>query len=258
MADQHIASRFDRNINVLVLRVMALGGLVEKQARDATRALMAVDVPGAQEVLATEWLVDRLEVEIDRDLSSACGRRQPKASELRLLTAMARATSHLERAGDEAERIARAVQSIARHPTELANLLPADLETAATLAASQLRRALDALVRLDTADALAVIADDRMLDREFARCLATLATRMALRPRSVAPGVDLVMAAKAIERIGHHARNIAECIIYIVQGAEMRHGTVTEPTCRADKLGADATVRHERHQDRTPVHREPT
>jgi phosphate transport system protein len=223
MAEMHIAGRFDRNFNVLVLRVTALGGLVEKQARDAMQALLEVDVSGAQAVVDTESLVDRLEVEIDRELSSAYGRRQPRASELRLLIAMTRATSSLERAGDEAERIARAVQSIARYPAELDTILPAGLERSATLAASQLRRALDALVRLDTVDALAIIEGDHQLDSEFGRFMETLATRMAKRPRSVAAGVDLAMAAKAIERIGHHARNIAESIIFIVQGADLRH-----------------------------------
>src|SRR5262245_34577262 len=113
MTDIHIASRFDRNINALVSPVMALGGLVEAQARPAVEALLAVDAKGAQAVVQAEVLVDRMERQIDRELSDALGRRQPKASELRLLTALTRATSNLERAGDEAERIARVAQSLA-------------------------------------------------------------------------------------------------------------------------------------------------
>lgn len=236
MAAHHIASRFDRNFNFLIGRVMGLAGLVEDQVRHAIQALMQVDARGAQAVVETELLVDRLELEIDRELSSACGRRQPKATELRLLTAMTRATSDLERASDEAERIARAVQAMARYPAELRTLMPAQLETAATLAASQLHRALDALARLDTADALLVIDDDRLLDGEFSRFMAVLAVRMAERPLCVAAAIDLVMAAKAIERIGDHAKNIAECIVYIVQGEDLRHEFVTNPTCRSVKL----------------------
>lgn len=237
MTDPHIALRFDRNLNALVLRVMELGGLVEAQTRRAVQALMDGDASGAQAVVDTEMLVDQLEVEIDRELSSAYGRRQPKASELRLLTAMTRTTSNLERVGDEAERIARAAQSMARRPPMRGGVLAIELKPAATLAGSQLRKALDALVRLDTAGALSVLEDDRTLDREFAGFMASIASRMGDHPPSVAAGVDLVMAGKALERIGDHAKSIAECIVYIVQGADLRHMDPVTQLRAADGVG---------------------
>lgn len=222
----HIASRFDRNINTLVSRVMALGGLVEAQTRHAVEALLAADAEAARAVVQAEMTVDQMEMDIDRDLSSAFGRRQPKAAELRLLTALSRVTSNLERVGDEAERIARAAQGLAAHAGVEARMAPGELQAAATLAGSQLRHALDAFARLDTVAALAVFEEDRALDREFGRFLSSTALRMARQPRSVASGVALVLAGKSLERIGDHARNIAECVIYIVQGEDVRHARV--------------------------------
>lgn len=221
MTDKHIATRFDRDFNSLVSRVMALGGLVEAQMRHAVEALLAADACGAQAVVEAELRVDQLELEIDRELLSAFCRRQPKASELRLLTAMGRATSNLERVGDEAERIARGAQSLAAHPE--GRLAPGELQKTADLATAQLRRSLDAFARLDTVGALAVLRGDRALDQEFGRFLASITDRMATQPLCVGAGVDLVLAAKALERVGDHAKNIAECIIYIVQGADVRH-----------------------------------
>lgn len=224
MPDEHIAARFDRDFNSLASRVMALGGLVEAQTRQAVQALLTSDLCGAESVVEAERQVDRLELEIDRDLSAAFCRRQPKAAELRLLTAMSRTTTNLERVGDEAECIARSVRSLARQPGAQGGLPAGELAAAAELASAQLRCALDAFARLDTIGALAVLRQDRALDQEYGRFLASVGARMATQPDSVASGVGLVLVAKAIERIGDHAKNIAECTIYIVQGADVRHG----------------------------------
>jgi phosphate transport system protein len=223
MPDKHLGARFDRDLNTLSSQVLKLGGLVEAQVRQAIGALATLDELAAGTVIANEAGVNRLEIDIDRELSSAIGRRQPKAGDLRLLTAMSKTTSNLERAGDEAERIARAVRSIVERGD--APGLPAEaLETTAELAAGQLRKALDAFARLDTASALAILADDRALDHAFGDFLQRMALRMASEPRTIANGVDLVFAARALERIGDHAKNIAECIIYVAQGADVRHG----------------------------------
>lgn len=219
----HIATRFDRDLNSLASRVMALGGLVEEQTRQAVQALLAGDARGTQAVVDNELRVNQLELEIDRELSSGFCRRQPKASELRLLSAMARITSNLERVGDEAESIARGAQALALRAQGDGGLPAGELGPAADLATAQLRRALDAFARLDTKGATVVLRHDRVLDEEFSRILASVSARMATQPRCVASGVDLVLVARAIERIGDHATNIAESIIYVVDGADVRH-----------------------------------
>lgn len=223
MITKHIAAQFDADFNALASRLMALGGLVEAQTRQAMMALLARDANAAQQVFETELRVDQLEIELDRELSSAFCRRQPKASELRLLTAISRATCDLERAGDEAELIARTVRSLEGDSAARDDTATAELWPAADLASGQLRRALDAFARLDTGGAIAVLRHDRILDAEFDRFLANMAARMTRQPRSIAAGVDLVLVARALQRIGDHATNIAECIIYIVQGADVRH-----------------------------------
>lgn len=222
MPGKHLSARFDSDLSALSSHVLELGGLVEAQTRQAVQALATLDEMAARVVIATETRVNRLELEIDRELNSAIGRRQPKAGELRLLTAMSKATANLERVGDEAERIARTVEAMISKGGG-ASLLAQELQIPADLASGQLRRALDAVARLDTASAAAVLKDDQALDREFGDFVRRITTRMTQEPRTIACGVDLVFAAKALERIGDHAKNIAECIIYVVQGTDVRH-----------------------------------
>jgi phosphate transport system protein len=164
-----------------------------------------------------------MEVEIDRELSSVIARRQPTARDLRLLMAISKTTANLERVGDEAEKIARMVQSII-HKSGAARTLPAtELSVAADLASGQLRKALDAFARLDTRSAVAIMKEDDLLDREFDGFVRKLITYMMEDPRTISSSLDLLFIAKAIERIGDHAKNIAEFIIYVVKGADVRH-----------------------------------
>ncbi|HEX7890590.1 MAG TPA: phosphate signaling complex protein PhoU [Ramlibacter sp.] len=222
MPDKHLSARFDNELRVLSSHVLELGGLVEAQTRQAASALACFDEVAARRVIANEVRVNRLEIDIDRELNSAIGRRQPKGEDLRLLTAMSRTTAHLERIGDEAERVARTVDAVLARGGD--HTEPArELQLAAELASGQLRKALDAFARLDTASAAAILKDDQALDREFGEFLRRITARMTQEPRAIASGVELVLAARAIERIGDHAKNIAECIIYVVQGADVRH-----------------------------------
>jgi phosphate transport system protein len=205
---------------------MELGGLVESQIRQAILALANFDEQAARAVIATEDRVNQMEVEIDRELSSVIARRQPTARDLRLLMAISKTTANLERVGDEAERIARMVRSIISKSSAVRTLPAGELRVAADLASGQLRRVLDAFARLDTAAAVAIMKEDDLLDREFDGFVRKLITYMMEDPRTISSGLDLLFVAKALERIGDHATNIAEFIIYVVKGADVRHSSM--------------------------------
>src|SRR3954451_265430 len=226
MADKHLSTQFDSELNALSSRVMELGGLAESQIRQAIHALAHFSEDAAREVSETEDRVNQMEVEIDRDLSSVIARRQPTARDLRLLMAISKTTANLERVGDEAERIARMVRSIIAKSGAVRTLPAGELSVAADLASGQLRKALDAFARLDTAAAVAIMKHDDLLDQEFDGFVRKLITYMMEDPRTISSSLDLLFVAKAIERIGDHAKNIAEFIIYVVKGADVRHSSI--------------------------------
>jgi len=227
MPEKHLSSQFDSELNAVSSRVMELGGLVESQIRMAVYALSQFSLESCQQVSEIELRVNAMEIEIDRELSSIIARRQPTARDLRLLIAISKTTANLERVGDEATRIARMVRSIIDGGT--ARLLPTrDLSLAVDLASGLLRKALDAFARLDVAAAVAILKEDDLLDQEFDGFVRKLITYMMEDPRTISGSLDLLFLAKAIERIGDHAKNIAEFIIYIVKGADVRHTSIEQ------------------------------
>jgi|EP01034_Spumella_vulgaris_P025353 phosphate transport system protein len=201
---------------------MELGGLVESQIRQAIYALSQFSMDAVEQVVAMEQRVNAMEVEIDHELSSIIARRQPTARDLRLLIAFSKATANLERMGDEAHKMARMVKSIIE--SGAARSLPSsDLRMAADLASGLLRKALDAFARLDTKAALAILKEDDLIDKEFDGFVRKLVTYMMEDPRTISASLDLLFLAKAIERIGDHSKNVAELIIYLVKGKDVRH-----------------------------------
>ncbi|MFM9998462.1 MAG: phosphate transport system regulatory protein PhoU [Betaproteobacteria bacterium] len=222
MSDKHLSSQFDSELTAISKRVMEMGGLVESQIRTAVYALAQLSSEAAGEVMRAEARVNTMEVEIDHDLSSIIARRQPTARDLRLLLAISKTTANLERAGDEAEKIARMVKSIIDSGSS--RTLPAsELRIAADMASALLRKSLDAFARLDAAIALTILKEDDAIDREFDGFVRKLITYMMEDPRTISVSLDLLFVAKAIERIGDHAKNIAEFTIYVVKGADVRH-----------------------------------
>jgi phosphate transport system protein len=225
MPDKHLSTQFDSELTSVSSQVMELGGLVESQIRQAIYALQHFNMDAAHEVTANEARVNAMEIEIDRDLSSIIARRQPTARDLRLLIAISKTTANLERVGDEAEKIARMVRSIIESGTPRA--LPSlELRYAADLASGLLNKALDAFARLDVNAALSILKEDDLIDKEFDGFVRKLITYMMEDPRTISPSLDLLFLAKAIERIGDHAKNIAEFIIYVVKGEDVRHSTI--------------------------------
>ncbi len=225
MNDKHLSSQFDSELSAVSSRVMEMGGLVESQIRTAVYALAQFSVESADQVFELETRVNAMEVDIDRELSSIIARRQPTARDLRLLIAISKTTANLERAGDEADKIARMVKSIINSGS--ARALPAsELRVASDLASGLLRKALDAFARLDVNMAVSILKEDNAIDREFDGFVRKLITYMMEDPRTISPSLDLLFVAKAIERIGDHATNIAEFIIYVVKGADVRHASM--------------------------------
>jgi len=225
--DKHISSQFDAELGSVSSRVLELGGLVESQIRHAVYSLSQFSVEVADQVIATEAQVNSMEVEIDRDLSSIIARRQPTARDLRLLIAISKITANLERAGDESEKIARMVKSIINSGNSRA-LPSSELRIAADLASGLLRKALDAFARLDVTEAVSILKEDDLIDEEFDGFVRKLVTYMMEDPRTISASLDLLFVAKAIERIGDHSKNIAEFIIYVVKGADVRHIALAE------------------------------
>lgn len=224
MTDKHLSTQFDAELSGISTRVLEMGGLVESQVTQAVYALVNFNSETAAEVLRAEERVNQLEVEIDGDLSTIIARRQPTARDLRLLIAVSKTIGNLERVGDEAARIARTVQRLMGTGMSSRMRLPvADIQFEAGLASASLRKALDAFTKLDAAQALQVIKDDNVIDQEFDGMMRKLITYMMEDPRTISACIDLVFVAKAIERVGDHAKNLAEQIIYIVKGADVRH-----------------------------------
>ena len=227
MPEKHLSSQFDSELNSVSSRVMELGGLVESQIRQAIYALSQFSMEAVEQVASIEQRVNAMEVEIDHELSSIIARRQPTARDLRLLIAFSKATANLERMGDEAHKMARMVKSIIE--SGAARSLPSsDLRMAADLASGLLRKALDAFARLDTKAALDILKEDDLIDKEFDGFVRKLVTYMMEDPRTISASLDLLWLAKAIERIGDHSKNVAELIIYLVKGKDVRHAAMND------------------------------
>ena len=227
MNNKHLSTQFDAELSGISTRVLEMGGMVESQVARAIFALTHFSGEVASDVLMTEERVNALEMEIDRDLSSIIARRQPTARDLRLLIAISKTIANLERVGDEAARIARTVQRLINSGVSTRMRLPVnDLAYESELAVAQLRKALDAFARLDVEKAIEVLKQDDMIDQEFEGLLRKLITFMMEDPRTISSSIDLVFVAKAIERVGDHAKNLAEQIIYIVKGTDVRHNPI--------------------------------
>ena len=222
MSDRHLSTQFDAELSSVSTRVLEMGDMVGSQVERAVHALTHFSSEIASDVLAVEERVNATEIEIDNDLSTIIARRQPTARDLRLLIAISKTIANLERVGNEAARIARTVQRLVDSGVSSRMRLPVnDLAYEAELALSQLRKALDAFARLDVERAVEVLHRDDLVDQEFEGLLRKLITLMMEDSRTISSSIDLVFVAKAIERVGDHAKNLAEQIIYIVNATDV-------------------------------------
>lgn len=224
----HSSKIYDQELESIRSRVLQMGGLVESQVKLAIDAFEAGDIAEAERVVTADRRVNDLEIELDRAVNHVIARRQPTAVDLRMIMGVSRAIPELERIGDEASKIARAIKWM--HDKQPSVRLPRvpDIRASADLAASLLRRSLDAFARLDASAAASIIRDDQGVDERFRAILRQLITFMIEDPRTIGASIDMVWVAKAIERIGDHSKNIAEQVIFIAAGADVRHATPDE------------------------------
>jgi phosphate transport system protein len=222
MPDKHLSSQFDNDLNALCGSLLEMGGLVESQVSMAMKAFSQLDGDLANQVMAREVEVNDFEITIDQACTELIARRQPIAGDLRLVMAISKAITNLERAGDEADRIARRTKHILEDSASH-GINTAEIRVSGQMAVSLLRRSLDCFARLDTVVAAEVVNEDKQIDEEFKAFVRKLTSYMAEDPRTISVGLDMLSIAKAVERIGDHAKNIAEFVIYIVKGTDVRH-----------------------------------
>lgn len=234
MPDKHLSSQFDADLNSISGKLLEMGGLVEAQVSLAMRSFAQLDADLADQVMARERDVNNFELDIDLACTELIARRQPTARDLRLVMAVSKAITNLERAGDEADRIARRTKHIMEDSASHA-INTAEIRLSGQMAISLLRRSLDSFARLDTEAAAEVIHEDRQIDDEFRAFVRKLVSYMMEDPRTISVALDMLFIAKAVERIGDHAKNIAEFVIYIVKGTDVRHLPHDEITKEAKK-----------------------
>jgi len=223
---EHTSKQFDAELESVRSRVLQMGGLVEEQIIRAMEALGAGDMPAIDKVIADDHRVNAMEVELDELCSHIIARRQPAAVDLRLLITVIKTITDLERIGDEAEKIGRMAKLI--HTAERQHMPRLDLSHVAERALAMLRQSLDAFARLDVSEAMRVVKLDSEVDDAFRAIMRQLITFMMEDPRTITRCIEILFVAKAIERIGDHAKNMAEYVIYMVKGRDVRHTSLEE------------------------------
>jgi phosphate transport system protein len=224
MSDKHLSSKFEADLHLLSTRLLEMGGLVESQVARAMEAVTTFDLALVEQVIEGEHRLNAMEIEIDEEVCNIIARRQPAARDLRLLMATSKCVTNLERAGDEARKIAKRTRRIAEN-SAARSVDTTEIKASGEMAADILRRALDAFARMDVAAAAQIVQDDKAIDDEFRAFVRKLITYMMEDPRTISVGLDYLSVAKAIERIGDHATNIAECVVYVVDGIDIRHAS---------------------------------
>lgn len=218
----HTFKEFDNELEGLRANVLKMGGLVEQQIKSALQALMAGDLDLCDQIQKDDHKVNAMEVDIDEEISSVIARRQPAARDLRILMTVEKIITDLERVGDEADKIARMTKLIYADD-RLKMPRTNEIRHMSEITVAMLRNSLDAFARLDMSVTAEVIKQDDIVDEEFRGVLRKLITMMMEDPRTISMSIEILFIAKAIERIGDHAKNIAEYVIYMVKGKDVRH-----------------------------------
>lgn len=232
--NKHISAQFNEELNSIRSHVLNMGGLVEEQLNDALKAMMDADVELARNVSKNDYRVNAFEVQIDEECTQIIAKRQPAASDLRLVVAIAKTIADLERIGDEAERIAKV--ALDRFPRDNKERM-INLEHLGHHVRKMLHNALDAFARMDVDSAYDVHKEDQKVDRQYEALTRELMTYMMEDPRSIPQIMEVLWAARSLERIGDRCQNICEYIIYFVKGRDVRH--ISREEIERDVLGRE-------------------
>jgi len=226
--NEHTSKQFDAEMEAIRSGVLAMGGLVETQFKRAVEALRAPgDVDGVALVASDEQAINKMQMDIDQQCSQIIAKRQPAAIDLRMILTVVKIVNELERIGDEIKKVAYKAQQMQR-PERLTSVRLHDITRAAGLAEENLRLALDAFARLDVNAAAQVVDNDEAIDAAFLANLRQLISYMMEDPRTISPALEIVFIAKSIERIGDHAKNIAEDVVHVVTSKDVRHATAEQ------------------------------
>jgi phosphate transport system protein len=217
----HISQQFNAELEDIRNRVLTMGGLVEQQITDAVTALVQGDAELCERVITNDYRVNAMEVALDEECAHTLARRQPAASDLRLIVAVVKTITDLERIGDQAEKVARMGLHLAEMERPKNQYM--EIQSLGVHAREMLHGALDSFARMDVEAAVQVAHRDLKVDHEYEGIMRQLITFMMEDPRSIARSLDVMWAARALERIGDHARNIGEYVIYLVKGKDVRH-----------------------------------
>jgi phosphate transport system protein len=223
----HISQQFDEEMEDLRNKVLKMGGLVEQQINGAIEALQNTNAPGAEKIILRDHKVNALEVKIDEACTQILARRQPAATDLRMVIAVIKTITDLERIGDEAEKIAKMALNLAENDINFHNRY-AGVRHLGVGVKRMVHNVLDAYARLDVDAAIQVVRDDDAVDNDYQELMRTLVTYMMEDPRRISEVLDVIWAARSLERIGDHAKNISEYIIYLVRGKDIRHLDIEE------------------------------
>jgi phosphate transport system protein len=224
-AGEHSSRLYDQELETIRSQVLQMGGLVESQLKTALDAFERGDMALADSAIDADDRIDAMQVDIDHMVNNVIARRQPTAGDLRMIMGVAKVIIDLERAADEASKIARAAKWLQEKSNVSRLNRVTGIRISGDAAAQMLRGALDAFARSDAVAAAAIIREDQGIDEHFRAILRQLVTFMMEDPRSISAAIDTVWAAKAIERVGDHAKNIAEHVIFIAHGQDVRHAS---------------------------------
>lgn len=222
--NEHTHKQYDAELEMVRSRFLEMGGLVEAQIMGAIDGLANGDLLALERVIEKDAEINRFEVDLDEACSQILVRRQPTAGDLRMLFTVIKMITDMERAGDEAEKIARMAKLI--HEAGRMNMPSVELWHMASSVVSMLRKALDAFARLDAQAAAQVVRQDKKVDAEWQGVLRQLITYMIEDPRKITRSIELLFIAKALERIGDHAKNMCELLVYMIKGEDVRHTDV--------------------------------
>ena len=232
---EHTNKQFDAEMEAIRSGVLSMGGIVEQQLARAIEALEKEDDAERMDAVGVdEAAINQLQIAIDQQCAQIIARRQPAAVDLRMVLTVSKIVNDLERVGDEVKKIAyKAAQ--ARSSDRLARVRYYDTTRALAHAMAMLRLALDAFARLDVAAAADVVGRDAAIDAAFASILRQLVSYMMEDPRTITPALEIVFIAKSIERIGDHAKNIAEAVVQVVKGKDVRHASAAQIRAEAEE-----------------------